>query len=78
MTKHILNTLNIMNIGWSVEINKKLRTYQLETNWSKIVEVKSSGEWKELVTRAIEEENKQGQQTKVACAQLIQILPKIK
>ena len=57
MTKHILNTLNVMNIGWSVEINKKLRAYQLEKDWSKIVE-KSSGEWKELVTRAIEEENK--------------------
>ena len=55
-TKHILNTLNAMNIGWSVEINKRLKEYQLETNWSKIVE-KTIGEWKEQVTKTIEEEN---------------------
>ena len=55
-TKHILNTLNELNIGWSFEINKKLKEYQLEANWSKIVE-KTSGEWKELVTKTIEEEN---------------------
>ena len=56
-TKHILNTLNVMNIGWAAEINRKLINYHLETEWPKIAE-KPIGEWKNLVAGAVEEENK--------------------
>jgi len=56
-TRHLLNTLNEMDIGWAAEINKKLKAYLLETTWSKISE-KTAGEWKALVTSATEKENK--------------------
>ena len=56
-TRHMLNTLNEMNIGWAAEMNKKLKEYKLETSWIEIAK-KSAGEWKESVIRATEEGNK--------------------
>ena len=56
-TRHILYTLNEMNIGWASEINRKLNEYHLETSWSEIAK-KSAGEWKEAVVSAVENENK--------------------
>ena len=44
-THHMLITLNEMDIGWSAEMNRKLKAYQLETDWKKVAK-RSAGEWK--------------------------------
>ena len=55
-THHILNTLDQMKIGWAEEIKKKILAYKLDISWAEI-EKKSSGEWKIMVTEAIEKEH---------------------
>ena len=55
-TRHMLNTLNDIDIGWPSEINRKLKAYELEADWTKIAQ-KSTGEWKIEVKKAIEKAN---------------------
>ena len=55
-TRHILKILNEMDLGWSEEINKKLKKYELDTDWSKVTKY-STGEWKNRVKQAVQKEN---------------------
>ena len=55
-TRHMLITLNEIGIGWASEINRKLREYDLESDWTKIAQ-RSTGEWKNEVKKAIEKMN---------------------
>ena len=52
----MINTLNDIDIGWASEVNRKLKVYELETDWTKIAQ-KSTGEWKNEVKKAIEKAN---------------------
>ena len=56
-THHILKTLNEMDIGWAAAINKKLKEYDIETDWTKIA-ICTLVEWKNQVKQAVENMNR--------------------
>ena len=57
-TRHMLEVLDKLGIGWSKNIRIKLETYGLEQDWDKIRKM-TKNEWKRLVTRAVEKRNKE-------------------
>ena len=57
-TYHMLNTLDLMSIGWAHQIRQKLNEYGLEENWEMIRQMPDLT-WKHLVKQAVENRNKQ-------------------
>ena len=57
-TRQMLFALQKNNIGWALQIDRKLEEYKLETSWEKISD-KSAPTWKNEVVKATEEMNKE-------------------